>query len=971
MDLKSVLKKVKTYDILDDQRVVLEEYVGVPTIQRKDNVWSDYGIKECTDFALACGCYQNLLNTLADLSSQFWVRNNSPYPHIQGDTEPTRVGYITNIAGVAPVIRIAIKDSVSDKFKSSISYVKDRTKKSIVKSLLKSLTTIDTGEPYEDGDTPDPELIKAYIGVGAYPTTAVSGLELEKLELLYNNGDLCNGLRPTDRYYVSNAYISENSTPNSNKFFHRLNPEFELIDENGLKHYYVRGINLSECGVEFESSRSNGKQRPMWFKVTPVEYEITNWHKLPKFINCHGKGTANTLELESSNIIISPMPFNHMHSLDMDLAWQEGIVSAYLNGLNNSQIKEFVGLDGVYDAGNDFSQTGGFLGESLYRDILIKDFRIPEHELEVGEFAFSGCVGLSSVTMHKNVVYIGKNAFDDCSFKYAYRVNDNGEPGDFVLSTRLPIDKNITNIVDLDEIKKTYTAIKYDYLREPEYLEKLDSVTNVLLRENVKLPMNFAYHMAEIEGFENFDSDVTFKFFRKELKEEIDYISRLPDNEQFAFYAIAYALGCFSNHLFDYSSDKKVTLAQKACGLLHNLLSKKIINLDDVSSVYMGDPLIGRSEWELVPPTIFSKDLCQFLGEAHNGKSLDGAKLLMKLEATNPCTFRFCLENFDLVKENRCKVDSYGNPRVVTWKEAILSAMGNSSIYAGVNSFNEDIAKAFYKAEIPQEDFQQATSLRMDMYREKVPAHLIGKPLRQTTVLEEINAIRSQVGVDLEEIRKQCAEFSRNFSFEWLDKYDARNFISGIFASCCCVISSGVYGSYIAKYSAVAKDLQNVIIKDRDGLEVGKATMYINPEENYAVINEFDINHRYRRHEDEMVSGLYNVPEDHKHELVRNEIYETFRKAVMCFVEEYNLQNPVEPIIYVTVGVGSNKLKRQCSKLPKVSALHVPTEYFFLDASNDQVLFYKSDGKTAQAYRKFLDSPDCDIRYTDLNKEEM
>ena len=34
----------------------------------------------------------------------------------------------------------------------------------------------------------------------------------------------------TDKEY---AYISENSTPNSNKFFHRLNPEFELIDENG------------------------------------------------------------------------------------------------------------------------------------------------------------------------------------------------------------------------------------------------------------------------------------------------------------------------------------------------------------------------------------------------------------------------------------------------------------------------------------------------------------------------------------------------------------------------------------------------------------------------------------------------------------------------------------------------------------------------------------------------------------------
>ena len=963
MEIRSILKKIKAYDAYDGKQHTTEDYVSIPTCQKDNNAWFDFGVKESTDFALAGGAYQQLDNTISSLNSLFWVRTIK-YPAMQYENEPQRSGmFCSYSAGIAPTINIPIRSNIVDFFRSG--YIKniEYRQKDLVDKILSGITTIDLSQSLTLGqDDLDGLLVKAYVKLGKYVSSAVHGVEEECLERAYNNGKLSKYMRATDRYYVSNAYVASEE---DGEFRHKLNPEFEYIDDNGEKRLFVRGVNRSRKGIEFSQEYvSSGLERPMWFRVEPIEYEIVNWHKLPKYINPKGNGTANVIKLESTRVITPPMPFNHIDSkFNMCERWDYSIISAFLNGYNNIAYADGKSKIIDADAGNDFTQTGGFISESLSdKNITIKDFYVPKIERNIGDYAFAGCVGLNSVHIPNNIILIGKNAFDDCSFNYAYSTIKDGKTDEFVLSRKLPENtSNITNVIDLSKLKMAYTSINYNMLRDPEILEVLDDVTNLLIKEKIRLPMIFAFKMAE---YGIFDYDANFKFFKKELREEIDIVSRFPDDEQFSFYAFCYALGCFSNRFIkdNYFQDTNVLISQKSCGLLRNLISKGIISIDQIHSLFVGEMDSDVSK-KLVFPTIFTQNFIKFLGETHNNMPMEGARLLTSIEETHPGAFRLCLENFDCVQDMRCRVDSNGNPRMTTWKDAIISAHGGDCVYAGINKFNEDIALAFHKANIPQDDFEIATSLRVDMRAEKVPAHLIGKPLRQKTVLEEIDDIRKGINSDLTQIHDTCIDYTRNFSFEWLNKYDARNFLVGIFASCCSVISSGLYGSYIAKYSAVAKDLQNVIIRDKFSKEMGKATIYIRPSNGYAVVNEFDINRRYRRHEYEFLSGVYKVSEDDQQEIIRQEIYETFLKAIMCFVEEFNLAFPNTPINIVTVGMGANKLKKQCYQLPSIQPKFVPEEYFFVDAQAEQRVLYTSNAQTAFEYQQYINSDNNDIVY--------
>ena len=116
--------------------------------------------------------------------------------------------------------------------------------------------------------------------------------------------------------------------------------------------------------------------------------------------------------------------------------------------------------------------------------------------------------------------------------------------------------------------------------------------------------------------------------------------------------------------------------------------------------------------------------------------------------------------------------------------------------------------------------------------------------------------------------------------------------------------------------------------------------MYLNEEQGYAVINDFELNHNYRNHES--VPGQYNVEDNNEEEQEREQIFSTFQRGIYAFIEEYERQNPDNPIKQVNVGMGFNRLKRQIKRFEKAtSKLTVPAEYSFLDAEDEQYILYK------------------------------
>lgn len=90
----------------------------------------------------------------------------------------------------------------------------------------------------------------------------------------------------------------------------------------------------------------------------------------------------------------------------------------------------------------------------------------------------------------------------------------------------------------------------------------------------------------------------------------------------------------------------------------------------------------------------------------------------------------------------------------------------------------------------------------------------------------------------------------------------------------------------IARSSVVAEDVQNLVVRNSKGEIISKGTFYLNKERGYGVINDFELNTTYRKHEQS--AGRYNVEPDNKEEQEREMIFKAFQRGVKAFVEKYD-----------------------------------------------------------------------------------
>ena len=65
-------------------------------------------------------------------------------------------------------------------------------------------------------------------------------------------------------------------------------------------------------------------------------------------------------------------------------------------------------------------------------------------------------------------------------------------------------------------------------------------------------------------------------------------------------------------------------------------------------------------------------------------------------------------------------------------------------------------------------------------------------------------------------------------------------------------------------------------------------------------------------------------------------------RGINAFVEEYDKENPDNPIKQINVGMGYNRLQNQCRRYMKeTNLLSVPNDYAFHDALKGQYILYK------------------------------
>ena len=132
-------------------------------------------------------------------------------------------------------------------------------------------------------------------------------------------------------------------------------------------------------------------------------------------------------------------------------------------------------------------------------------------------------------------------------------------------------------------------------------------------------------------------------------------------------------------------------------------------------------------------------------------------------------------------------------------------------------------------------------------------------------------------------------EINEKFSYEWLPKQSILNLILGKYCNCCAHINGNGLG--IVRASMTSPFHQNMAIKNEKGKIIGKSTIYINPDEGYAVFNNVESNMKYKTEED--LTNIYNA----------------FMRGANAFLNKYNENNPDKPINIMTIGTSRNTVK--------------------------------------------------------------
>ena len=334
----------------------------------------------------------------------------------------------------------------------------------------------------------------------------------------------------------------------------------------------------------------------------------------------------------------------------------------------------------------------------------------------------------------------------------------------------------------------------------------------------------------------------------------------------------------------------------------------------------------------------------KFLSLQGEKKNLKNVEMILDLENQNQGLFTELMANFDEVCLLRNGFDKDGLPLKISWQDA-LEKYYNSIKYKGITKDYVDIARVFAQRGLSQDVFDTAKALRREAKRYETPEHILGKPIKEETILESIERIKEQTEEKIESGRDFIEKlYSQQFTYEWLSKKDPNNGIIGLLCSSCTSITSKLYGKEIAKASIIAPDVQNLVIRDITGGIIAKGAVYVNKKMGYAVINDFELNSEYRKHE--LVVGIYDADPVGRSEKDRELIFKAFQRGIKAFVEEYDKQNPDKPLIQVNVGMGYNKLKKQVEMFKRATDnLTVPAEYGFFDAmkSEQYILYYRYD----------------------------
>lgn len=232
------------------------------------------------------------------------------------------------------------------------------------------------------------------------------------------------------------------------------------------------------------------------------------------------------------------------------------------------------------------------------------------------------------------------------------------------------------------------------------------------------------------------------------------------------------------------------------------------------------------------------------------------------------------------------------------WKKPTVELLAKEFAdkkFTGITAETRHIAEYIGSFDLyKQKHFEKAIEIDAERIAKGVPDHLLSTHLIQDALTSaeqykrETQGLRSEILGDAGAVVSNQTDItSKIFTYEMLAKSDVANFAMGFLTSCC----ANLYGAGGGAMRAMIlhPDIQAMVIRNFKGEIQSFGIVYVNREQGYAVVNDFEVNKKYMNQEQE-----------------REQIYKKAMEGIAAFAEQYNQENQERPIRTVTCGKSPN-----------------------------------------------------------------
>ena len=504
------------------------------------------------------------------------------------------------------------------------------------------------------------------------------------------------------------------------------------------------------------------------------------------------------------------------------------------------------------------------IGMSAFSNcVSLKSIDLPEGLETIEGIAFLNCKNLERVNIPSSTKVIGKSAFNLCDSLTSLHIPETVESMETISNDSLSFFNKTEDGFYLSEVQTPLSIptkmIDINYT----LLSKYWNLRDILLKEqkNPKI-VSFYNDLVQYlpkEKAEKFIQNHNFTFFKKIDTSKLNIV---PKN----YYKLLYNLGAFEPPIMK-ENGKTVDYAQKVVGFILDNLEKDEKFDERLNEVFHNMKIDGfKPEFT----DFFLKNYFELLKEENNSKGFISK----------------CYNDFEKVQ--RMNTSNRGSQRQL--KPTIEKFKENFALekFEGITEENSLIAQAVSTFFNNQLTFENALQIDNERRKKKIPDNILKTPIKEKDVFESIDEFSNMVFQCGSKMLGSLTDIASNeFSFEWLQKNDPENFILGKLCSCCAHLEGMGYG--IMHASIVHPNIQNLVIRNKNGEIVAKSTLFINKLGRYGVCNNVEVK-----------QGIKNVELE--------EIYQKFVLGIREFAKQNNKEHPLLSLKQINVGMGNNDL---------------------------------------------------------------